>query len=76
MDFAYVPVGDSPEDISPVGLLGGGKHFDDLNGGRREATSTVQHDNERANQDGSMPRTIMLQHVIEHDIHRQQPITS
>ena len=76
MDLAYVPVGDSPEDVSPVSLLGGGEHFDDVDGGRRGATTRVQHGNERANQDGSMPRTIMLQHVIEHDIHRQQPITS
>ena len=76
MDFAYVPVGDSPEDISPVSLLGGGEHFDDVNGGRRGATTRVWHDNETPNQDGSMPRTIMLQHVIECDIHRQQPITS
>ena len=60
MDFTYVPVGDSPEDISPVGFVGGGKHFDDVNGGRRGATTRVQHDNERANQDGSMPRTIMI----------------
>ena len=76
MDFAYEPVGDSPEDISPVGLLGGGKHFDDVDGERRGPTTRVQCDNERAYRDGSMPRTIMLQHVIEHDIHRQQHITS
>ena len=75
MDFTYVPVGDSPEDVSPVGLLGGGKHFDDVNGGRRGTTTRVWHDNERANQDCSMPRTIMLQHVIECDIHRQRSIT-
>ena len=74
MDFAHVTVGDSPEDISPVSLVGGGEHFDDVNGGRRGATTRVWCHNERANQDGSMPRTIMLQHVIEHD--RQQPITS
>ena len=76
MDFTDVPVGDSPEDISPVSLLGGGKHFDDVDGGRRGTTTRVEHDNERANQDGSIPRTTMLQHVIECDIHRQQPITS
>ena len=41
MDFAYVPVEDSPEDVSPVSLLGGGKHFDDVDGGRRGATARV-----------------------------------
>ena len=71
-----MPLGDSPEDVSPVGLPGGGKHFDDVDGWRRGATTIVLFDNERANQDGSMPRTIMLQHVIECDIHRQQPIAS
>ena len=45
--------------------------FDDADGGRRGATTKVWHDNERANQDGSMPRTTMLQHMIEHDIHSQ-----
>ena len=38
MDFADVPIGDSAEDVSPVGLLGGGEHFDDIDGGRRGVT--------------------------------------
>ena len=36
MDFIDVPIGDSTEDISPVSLLGGGKHFDDIDGGKEE----------------------------------------
>ena len=39
MDFADVPIGDSAEDVSPVGLLGSGEHFDDIDGGRRGATT-------------------------------------
>ena len=39
MDFADVPIGDSAEDVSPVSLLCGGEHFDDIDGGRRGATT-------------------------------------
>ena len=74
MDFACVP-GFPRRHISSQ-FMWWCEHFDDVDGGRRGATTRVWHDNGRANQDGSMPRTIMLQHVIEHDIHRQQPITS
>ena len=76
MDFADVPIGDSAEDVSPVSLLGGGKHFDDIDGGRRGVTTRAPCQNERGNPAVCMPRTLMLQHVIEWDIHRQQPITS
>ena len=33
---------DNSGDVIPIGLLGGGEHFDDVAGGRREATRTVQ----------------------------------
>ena len=47
MDFMQSTVQDGDEDdnsgdVIPIGLLGGGEHFDDVAGGRREATRTVQ----------------------------------
>ena len=33
---------DNSGDVIPIGLLGGGEHFEDVAGGRREATRTVQ----------------------------------
>ena len=54
MDFTDVPIGDSTEDVSPVSLLGGGEHFDDIDGGRR-ATTRACHQNERGNPAVCMP---------------------
>ena len=59
MDFADVPIGDSTEDVSPVTLLDGGKHFDDINGGRRGETTHAHHQNERGNAAVCMPQTLM-----------------
>ena len=55
MDFTDVPIGDSAEDVSPVSLLGGGEHFDDIDGGRRGATTRARHQNERGNPAVCMP---------------------
>ena len=55
MDFADVPIGDSAGDISPVSLLGGGEHFDDIDGGRRGATTQACCQNERGNPAVCMP---------------------
>ena len=55
MDFADVPIGDSAEDVSPVGLLGSGEHFDDIDGGRRGATTRACYQNERGNPAVCMP---------------------
>ena len=53
----------------PLGLLAGGNHFDDVQGNRRGVTI----ERNRANNGITMTRTIMLQHVINQDIHRAQP---
>ena len=60
----------------PLGLLGGGEHFADIDGGqwkaarlgrRRRAFSDI------APRGTTCPRTTMLQHVITLDIHRPCP---
>ena len=58
---------DNSGDVIPIRLLGGGEHFEDVAGGCREATGTVQRCINGSNTD--CPRTIMLDHVISRDIH-------
>jgi hypothetical protein len=72
MDFADVT--EENGDTRPIGLLGGGEHFDDVEGGRRGATVRAQRRQQRLNNDTPLPRTVMLEHVIKQDIHRPQPI--
>ena len=62
---------DNSGDVIPIRLLGGGEHFEDVAGGRREATRTVQRHINGANTD--CPRSIMLDHVISRDIHCPRP---
>ena len=62
---------DNSGDVIPIGLLGCGEHLEDVAGGRREATRTVQWLINGSNTD--CPRTIMLAHVISQDIHRPRP---
>lgn len=56
------------EEARPLGLLDAGAHFDDIEGGRRGATVLGRR---RAR--ARLPREIMLQHVVELDIHRPRP---
>ena len=65
---------DNSGDVIPIGLLGGGEHFDNVAGGRREATRTVQQRIIGLTTD--CPRTVMLDHVISRDIHRPRPFES
>ena len=62
---------DNSGDVIPIGLLGGGEHFEDVAGGHREATRTVQRHINGSNTD--CPRAIMLDHVISRDIHCPRP---
>ena len=62
---------DNSGDVIPIGMLGGGEHFEDVAGGCREATRTVQRRINGSNTD--CPRTVMLDHVISRDIHHPGP---
>ena len=73
MDF--MNAGES-ENSQPLGLLGGSEHFADVDGGQCEAArlSRTRISSANINQCGTnCPRTVMLQHVIELDIHRPCP---
>ena len=74
MDFMDSNESDESEIPCPIGLLGGGEHFADLSGGRREQIrlSHCRHQcNNNAQQE--FPRNSMLHHVTEMDIHRPRP---
>ena len=61
------------EDVRPLGLLGGCKHFADIDGGLRKASRMGQRRialNDVLPRGSTCPRTTMLQHVITLDIHR------
>jgi hypothetical protein len=59
---------DSPElDSRPLGLLGGGCHFDDVTGGRRAANRSSRAELEVGM---VLPRERMVDHVEKRDIHR------
>ena len=60
----------------PSGLLGGGEHFTDIDGGQWKAARLKRRRIALCdiNPHGTTcPRTTMLQHVITLDIHRPQP---
>ena len=61
-------------DVIPIGLLGGGEHFNDVAGGHREATRTVQRRIIASTTD--CPRIVKLDHVISRDIHHPRPFES
>ena len=61
-------------EMIPVGLLGGGDHFEDIQGGRRGASIRPIRSQRRQFDTEELPRTTMLRHVVEQDIHRSQPI--
>ena len=73
MDF--MNAGES-ENSRPLGLFGGSEHFADVDGGQCEAARLPRRRIILANINPcgtSCPRTDMLQHVIELDIHRPYP---
>ena len=74
MDFLDSDESNESEIPRPIGLLGGGKHFADVSGGRREQirlSCRRRHNNNNAHWE--FPRTSMLHHVTEMDIHRPHP---
>ena len=83
MDFGNVDDGNDP---CPVGLLGGGEHFDDIPEGRRGANHRSQrlaarqmtndNHNNIINNNIAIPCNNMLQHVIMRDIHHPHPFTT
>ena len=68
MDFADV-IDNENGDIIFVGLLGGGEHFDDVQGGRQGANIRATRTQSCQTDIEEMPQTIMLRHVVEQDIH-------
>ena len=66
------------ENSQPLGLLGGSEHFTDVDGGQREAARLSRRWISLANinpnaRGANCPWMVMLQHVIELDIHRPHP---
>ena len=60
-------------DTRPLGLLGGGEHFADIDGRQCKASRSGRRriaSNDINPQGTTCPRTTMLQHVITLDIHR------
>ena len=63
------------EDVRPLGILGGGEHFADIDGGLRKASRMGRRRiafNDVIPRGSNCLRT-MLQHVITCDIHRPHP---
>ena len=70
MDF--MQIGENA-DTQPLGLVGGGEHFADINGGQCKASRLGRRRiafNDINPQRTTCLRTTMLQHVITLDIHR------
>ena len=64
-------------DVRPLGLLGGGEHFADIDGGLRKVSRMGRRRiafNDINPWGTTCPRTTMLQHVITLDIHRPHPL--
>ena len=75
MYFADV-VDDENGEMIPVGLLRGGEHFGDIQGGRRGASIRATRSQRCQFDTEKLPPTTMLRHVVEQDIHGSQPIKS
>ena len=74
MDFMDSDESNESEIPRPIGLLGGGEHFADVSGGRREQIRLSRHRCQRNNNvHGEFPRNNMLHHVTEMDIHHPRP---
>ena len=63
----------------PLGLLGGGEHFADIDDGQHKASRLGRQRiafNDINPRGTTWPRTTMLQHVITLDIHRPHPFNT
>ena len=63
-------------DVRPLGLLGGGEHFSDIDGGVCKVSRMGRRRiafNDTNPRGTTCPRTAMLHHVITLDIHRPCP---
>ena len=63
-------------DVRPLGLLGGGEHFADIDGGLRKVSRMGRRRiafNDINPRGTTCLRKTMLQHVITLDIHRPHP---
>ena len=56
-----------------LGLLGGGEHFANVGGGRREQLRLSHHRCQPNNAQLELPRNSMLCHIAEMDIHCPHP---
>ena len=74
MDFMHIG---EDADTWLLGLLGGGEHFADIDGGKHKTSRLVRKKKDSFNditpRGTTCPRTTMLQHVITLDIHRPHP---
>ena len=63
------------ENARPLGLLGGGEHFDNIPQERCGANRRSQQlaNQRQPTEDTTIPRNDMLQHVITRDVHRPRP---
>ena len=59
---------DNSGDVIPIGLLGGGEHFEDVAGGRREATRTVQRHINGSNTDCPQNHHAGSCHISRHPL--------
>ena len=74
MDFMDSDESEDSESPRPIGLLGGGEHFADVSGGRREQIRLSRHQHQRNNNAHcEFPRNTMLEQVTQLDIHRPRP---
>ena len=64
---------DDSESPHPLGLLGGGEHFADVSGRRRELLRLSCHRCQPNNAQWELPRNSMLHHIAEMDIHHPRP---
>ena len=74
MDFMDSDESEESESPRPIGLLGGGKHFADVSGRRREQIRlSLRRRQCNNNAHCKFARNTMLQQVTELDIHRPRP---
>ena len=64
---------DDSESPHPIGLLGGGEHFADVSGRRREQIRLSHRRRQPNNVHWEFPRNSMLHHITEMDIHHPHP---
>ena len=73
MDFMDSDESNDSESPRPIGLLGGGEHFPDVSGGRKEQVRLSRHRCQPNDAHWELPRNSMLHQVTEMDIHHPRP---